>query len=193
MPYCPFCRNHHRSRRGEHIIPKWMSREFPETTWEIEDFLTKYIRKSRKYIHLTTRIVCARCNTGWMSDLEKLSKPIIVPLMHGIPSTLTVRDQVIIAKWLCKTAMVYDLHSEKQAPRPRYFEDDEYSAFASTLAHVPSYMFFVGKYEGEPWDSRGPLSFYCRATGQLATSGRPRQSLCADPCYQTSRTSNLLC
>jgi hypothetical protein len=148
MPYCPFCHRKHRSKRGEHIIPKWMSREFPNAKWELEDQLTKHVRKSTRYIHLTTPLPCPRCNNGWMSDLEKASKPILVPLMHGVTSILTPRDQIIIALWLVKTAMVYDLDAEKRAPRPRYFESQEMRAFASTASYFPTYMFFVGAYNG---------------------------------------------
>jgi hypothetical protein len=149
MPYCPFCRINHRSKRGEHIIPKWMSLQFPDAKWEIEDQLTKHVRKSTKYIHLTTPKPCARCNNGWMSDLEKAVKPILVPLIQGETSTLTPPNQISIALWLVKTAMVYDLDAETRAPRPRYFDDTELYAFASTGSVFPTYIFFVAAYNGD--------------------------------------------
>ena len=115
-----------------------MSRQFPDAKWEIEDQLTKYVSKSTKYINLRTPIPCSTCNNGWMSDLERATKPILVPLINGEASSLTAGDQVTIALWLAKTAMVYDLDSEKRAPRPRYFQDDELRAFKTTLNPYPS-------------------------------------------------------
>jgi hypothetical protein len=44
--------------------------------------------------------------------------------------------------------MIYDLDAEKRAPRPRYFENDELRAFKATLSFYPTYMFFIGAYNG---------------------------------------------
>jgi hypothetical protein len=83
-----------------------------------------------------------------MSDLERLAKPVLVPLMHGVPSTLDIREQMIIAVWFIKTAMTYDLHSEQFAPRPRFFENNEHRALMSWLAFNPIYQFYLGAYRG---------------------------------------------
>ena len=148
MPECPFCLRKHKTRRGEHVLPKWMAEEFPDSIWALENRLTRYVRKSTKYIHITTNQPCADCNSGWMSDLERLAKPVLVPLMHGTPSTLDIREQLIIAVWFIKTAMTYDLHSEQFAPRPRYFEINEHRALMSSLAFNPIYQFYLGAYGG---------------------------------------------
>jgi hypothetical protein len=83
-----------------------------------------------------------------MSDLERTSKPIFAPLMRGESATLTLGDQITVALWLVKTAMVYDLHAEQTPPRPRYFEDTELHHSKSTLSFYPTYMFFIGSYNG---------------------------------------------
>jgi hypothetical protein len=126
-----------------------MSLEFPDVTWALENRLTKYVRKSTKYIHITTPVPCPQCNNNWMSDLEKASKPVLVPLMNGQQTTLNAYDQTIIAIWFFKTAMVYDLHAEKSAPRPRYFEDHEFQTFMSSLAFYPWYQFYLASYTGD--------------------------------------------
>lgn len=150
MPQCPFCHKNHSTKRGrgEHVLPKWMSRQFPDTVWAIENTLTKYVRKSEKFINITTPMPCSDCNSGWMSTLENHSKPVLVPLMNGEPAILSARDQLLIAIWLFKTATMYDLHAEKQAPRPHYFEDQEYSLLMSSLAFHPFYQFYTGIYKG---------------------------------------------
>jgi hypothetical protein len=148
MPYCPFCQRNHSSKRGEHVIPRWVSREFPTDTWHMEDRLTKYVRKTKKYIHLVSPMPCQRCNNTWLSRIENDAKPILAPLMHGKRSSLEPRDQVIIARWVFKTALIYDLLAEQQAPRPRYFDDEEYVTFREDLSFRPSYIFFIGAYRG---------------------------------------------
>jgi hypothetical protein len=135
-----------------------MAREFPNATWEITNRLTNQVRKSKKYVHLIAHYPCERCNNGWMHELEDAASPILIPLIHGNPALLSVRDQVAIRTWFLMKAFMYDLHSEKQKPhprrpdtnkpRPRYFQDDEHRALMSALFVHPAYMVFIGRYKG---------------------------------------------
>ncbi len=54
------------------------------------------------------RFVCASCNSGWMSQLENLAKPILESLLESRTSALTVEDQVILGRWSLKSAMVFE-------------------------------------------------------------------------------------
>ncbi|MBC7912426.1 MAG: hypothetical protein H7Y30_18105 [Pyrinomonadaceae bacterium] len=84
-----------------------------------------------------------------MSELEKMSIPVLLPIIHGTPVTLSLPEQVIVATWFFKTAVMYDLHSERQAPRPLYFEDYEHRQLRDTLSMNPFYAIYLGKYTGE--------------------------------------------
>ncbi|MCA1614295.1 MAG: hypothetical protein LC800_09195, partial [Acidobacteria bacterium] len=101
-----------------------------------------------KYIPILTQRPCGTCNSGWMSELEKLAMPILLPLFHGTRSTLDLREQTIVALWFFKTAVTYDLHSEIRAPRPAYFDEAECRQLKTTLSFNPSYMVYLGKYTG---------------------------------------------
>jgi hypothetical protein len=83
-----------------------------------------------------------------MSQLELKAIPILTPLIEGNRLVLTPHDQAIMKRWLCLRAMVYDLHSEIYAPRPRYFENDEHHELATSLSCYPYYQFFLGRYKG---------------------------------------------
>jgi len=50
--------------------------------------------------------VCARCNNGWMSDLENRVKPILIPLFSGQPARLGREEQSQIAAWITLKTMV---------------------------------------------------------------------------------------
>ena len=65
--------------------------------------------------------VCKRCNTGWMSDLEGDAAPIITPMLAGQKVLLGDREQTILARWLVKTAMVYQATTEHQAIKPHQY------------------------------------------------------------------------
>jgi hypothetical protein len=58
------------------------------------------------------RAVCVPCNTGWMSQLEKKVKPVLIPLLlaEGLPLTLSSSEQDLLAVWAYKTALIIDRH-----------------------------------------------------------------------------------
>lgn len=64
--------------------------------------------------HPSNRIVqrvscaCRECNNGWMSNLEGLTKPILSPMVDGVPAELTGFSQAVLSVWAVKTLMVFD-------------------------------------------------------------------------------------
>jgi hypothetical protein len=56
---------------------------------------------------LTTDVVCASCNGGWMSDLEARASPLLSPLVGGQPQPLGIEEQAFIAIWAVKTTMAW--------------------------------------------------------------------------------------
>ena len=143
---CPFCNKNDSPPSREDILAKWMTDEFPSLIWEVTDINTKQSYKTKKNLGLITKRPCRRCNNEWMSQLETAVKPILQPLMKGTPTTLTLRQQSIIAVWFLKTVMNFDLLGEKK--RPCYFEPHERHALMKSRA-VPSHtQMFLAKYKG---------------------------------------------
>ena len=44
-----------------------------------------------------------------MSSLENEARPLLLPLIQGTPVALTAPEQLVVATWAVKTAMVFDL------------------------------------------------------------------------------------
>ena len=109
---------------NEHIMPEWTAKllglgrvsvsarklDQPKRSWEsVGSFGT------------TVAAVCKRCNTGWMSQLENLAKPILTRMIRPKGTvTLGSDEQVVVASWLWKLAIVHEYPS-----KVRYFTDDE--------------------------------------------------------------------
>lgn len=102
----------------EHVLADWLSAYLPEA-------------KASKKVHsrdgstpnLTThsmrrgpdsafghkvRVVCKPCNEGWMSDLERATQPILIPMMEGNSVRLTWGRCKTLATWAFKTATMID-------------------------------------------------------------------------------------
>lgn len=108
-PECWWCRRPEAS--NEDVVPLWVGRKYPEpANWihesahpELGHYRTKQARKPS----VKTRKFCEKCNTGWMSRLEKEAIPLLEPMMHGTPARLTEKDQELLSLWVCKTIYAF--------------------------------------------------------------------------------------
>lgn len=114
---CIFC-NHRRPKADEDIIPHWLANALDPTGAITTEFITAMpgdpiIRRERKSESLATlklRRVCEVCNTGWMSDLEELTKPLLLPLIEGDSSKLSAATQRQITAWCQLKALSLDCY-----------------------------------------------------------------------------------
>lgn len=115
---CVFCELIADSR--EHVIPEWLSKKMeirglgfqPAHFSETEGFVARPAIKSE---HFKTRIVCSRCNNGWMSELENWFKSRLGDYVEprwappDLTEIETVRTDVdSLIRWLLKTAIAFE-------------------------------------------------------------------------------------
>src|SRR5438477_2513080 len=108
---CTFCGNEQGPFHKEDILARWIMREVPhKKPWtKVTNKKTGKFFVTQSGLGLLTRAVCRTCNNGWMSGLESLVQPILQPMMRGKPRTLSAEDQLILARWLMKTAMMMEV------------------------------------------------------------------------------------
>ena len=84
-----------------------------------------------------------------MSDLEMTAEPILSPMIKGEETNLTRGQQVIIALWMIKVAMVLDSMNS----HINFFEESERFHFRKTSL-PPGYLsFWLGYYSGSYWSA----------------------------------------
>ncbi|MEI2654404.1 MAG: hypothetical protein V9G12_20040 [Microthrixaceae bacterium] len=69
--------------------------------------------------HSLKKVVCATCNSGWMSRVQKLVKPVLGYMIvtdESASSELDYDGAVAVCLWLVMTAMVYDFADAKPHP-----------------------------------------------------------------------------
>src|SRR5262245_48432062 len=106
----------------EHAIPKWVAQVLDDiqhaagydTKWVSTYESGGLVERDRSYetglATITVKAVCEPCNTGWMSRMESRNKPLIEPMIRGEHVRLSVAEQVEVATWASKTAMVLEYH-----------------------------------------------------------------------------------
>ena len=114
---CVFCGR--RAGSAEHIFANWINDVFPVLvigepqavlgTLARDGDSTERRWKSTGVATQITKEVCHECNTGWMSRLEGKAKPLLTPMMTGVPTRLTLDEQITVATWATKTAMTAEL------------------------------------------------------------------------------------
>lgn len=52
------------------------------------------------------KVACVSCNTGWMSQLQQRTKPILLPLLLGQRVIVSRKQQSVLAAWVTMYAMV---------------------------------------------------------------------------------------
>jgi hypothetical protein len=111
---CLFCDS--KAAEREHIIPKWI---LEKLEWGKGPFHISFDNQTPIELgspERTAKVVCSKCNHGWMSDLEQAVRPILSPLMFDISVPLDLLQQYTLVKWAVKTAMVHDGASRQRAP-----------------------------------------------------------------------------
>lgn len=146
----------------EHLFPDWLRVLFPRTP---EDTSTRGItrwgqdrhgklysmpeRKIHKGHSGVTKIpyVCAGCNNGWMSRMETRARPFLMPLIQGLPRSISTFDLKVLAGWIAKTVMV----GEYLHPNNIAIPDAERLNMYATFEPTPNWTIWLADYRGTKW------------------------------------------
>lgn len=102
----------------EHIFPRWLvdvltpavvgTEISVERTRQWADRAEQQRWTAPDVASATARVVCASCNSGWMSRLESRAKPLLRPMILGNPTTLDPAEQIALAGWTAMKAYVLE-------------------------------------------------------------------------------------
>jgi hypothetical protein len=111
---------------NEHIIPNWLlehlglpadDKLFQGVASSATETLVQAPRIHSSF-NFVQGHVCEKCNTGWMSQLEGVARPILVPLIEKERSieSLSQDEADIAGKWAVKTAYMHSWTSPLKRP-----------------------------------------------------------------------------
>jgi len=111
---CIFCGQAPTTR--EHVFPRWVGPILRQDPREMIQPGLHHIQSaggtrdhswtSSRLLNFVANCVCAKCNGGWMSEIEGAAKPIIAPMIMGQTTTLDTPAQETLAAWLGLKAIV---------------------------------------------------------------------------------------
>jgi hypothetical protein len=101
--------NQHDSRTKEHVYARWF-RDYvvnDKIKMFTSDGSTATFEQQTDLKRFWNRSVCAKCNNGWMSQLEQQVDLVIAKLTNGTDFNLLPNEEVeTLARWTGKTAIV---------------------------------------------------------------------------------------
>jgi hypothetical protein len=117
----------------EHVWPDWLKRYVPQDltyhhagTGEI--FKTHSTSKIKKWAgdpqSRRLPIVCGRCNSGWMKELQDAARPILLPLLEAKSAFIRPYQQKLLAAWATMCVMTAEYYAPDLVSIP--FDDREY-------------------------------------------------------------------
>jgi hypothetical protein len=159
-------RTHHPQRRcifcggtpvnSEHLFSEWISKIVPRVTQrhfreERKDSATQNIRTAGTYqsrriegdiASRKLKAPCRKCNSGWMSCLETLAKPVLTPLILGQETTLDLGAQRTLVDWVILKTIIGERDDEASARIP----DSDIKQFYKHRAPPNGLKAWVGRY-----------------------------------------------
>ena len=167
---------------GEHLWSDWMSKAklLPEGGEYIE-FKNTFRRQSSESISLFTRtrqgtantktikVVCQRCNSGWMGTLEREARPFLTPLIQGASILLDSRIRRTLAEWVVMKVLIAEHNQYSGHPADPIFDQAARTTFKGSRAIPDGIRIVIGMQESMKWVT----GFHRHATGLGFTSNLP--------------------
>lgn len=119
---CIFCGKKSKKCK-EHLWPVWMHQYLTfegdgeniceaETHKWTEKIDSKSVKRQGKLSTKKIRVVCGKCNSGWMSNLENQAKPTLVRIFKEEKFVMGRTEQENLSRWIA-TKVIVGEHAEK--------------------------------------------------------------------------------
>jgi hypothetical protein len=180
---CIFCGPREAGNRmsGEHLWSEWMAdllpashgRKYIETRQtfgarKIAIAKPAFRKRQGTANKRRIKVVCMKCNSEWMGDLESANKHVLTPLILGKAGQLASVERERIAQWTALKVMVSE-HDPELGHKPMPIFSQATRDVFKTNQKVPSgFKIWVGAGGSPTWE----VGFY-RFTGGARYSPRP--------------------
>jgi hypothetical protein len=156
----------------EHVFPDWLRKRYKGYgTLEHKVDIDSPIRFKRgvKYLTLTVRSVCNKCNKTWMKKIQDETKPVIERLLDSPSAPLDLGECRLLTTWAVMSTMCSETRNQQRYWR--YTELDHTLFF--TNREIPKntdvWICYWANSQGPSYDGRAPWSR--KERGFVATFG----------------------
>jgi hypothetical protein len=113
----------------------------------------KLVPKNPGSLHSkSVRVVCKKCNSGWMSSIVNRAKPVSSPMINGSATSLNQDQMTALAAWVTLATMMaeFDGYEERVIPA------EDLVLIRQTKTPPRHWFVSIGRYDGKAW---GPIRY----------------------------------
>ena len=108
-------------------------------------------RTNQGPLHSTTlRVVCEKCNSGWMSVLEEQAKPLVLSLIKGNFRAFSKDDQIVLSRWLAMKITT----TEFSNPKDVCSSQEDRNEIMSGKFSISGWKMWIIQSKGEGWNAK---------------------------------------
>jgi hypothetical protein len=155
--HCVFCLEAPSNMTGEHVWGDWVTSHLPRTSNKHnhanvyvprpgEPEPAKVRIRAGDPLSSQVKVVCDRCNSGWLNRIQQKARPLLLSLFEGATHQIDADAQSKIAAWIAMATMTgeYLSQDEKRITVPPS-DRDWLRAHSTAPAH---WGIWIGRY---PW------------------------------------------
>lgn len=152
MAKCIFCKRQ-RALTLEHVFPDWLRYLYPNGL-VVTNQLTGAFQKEWPSVAFQhkARIVCESCNSGWMSQLETSTRPLLTKLFNLEQILVGKDEQRLLSYWSQKTMLMLNQAIPKNLKITQDVYDDIYDnrSFTKKVLVNMGWRMRYGQEKNEP-------------------------------------------
>lgn len=158
---CVFCDNDAVEHGGEHMWDNWLNKALPKLRYRARKRYTlnsPVIEYDTCSLNEQIPVVCAPCNSGWMSVLtNKVKKHFGPAILDGKPFSLGARGAATLAAFTFLKAVITNHTARDRKP---FFTRSARTRFGASLA-LPPFKAWIAAFDGEAtMSTRSNLSVF---------------------------------
>jgi hypothetical protein len=157
---CLFCGRTGQKLTIEHVYPRWLHRAL-NIQGDITFTTHGELKRSAAELDVKVREVCSDCNNGWLHDLERAFRAVMIAPMNGYgPLHMPAPVQLVVALWATKTWLLIERSMEyMRGKQPVYVRPDVFRWMREQSEPPPAMQVWIGAIDRESAKAAGTVSF----------------------------------
>jgi hypothetical protein len=161
---CIFCQERPSNMTDEHVWGDWVTSHVPRTMnkhTHANVFMPRPGEPDPADLRVRAgdplssqvKVVCEKCNSGWLSGIQNSAKPFLLPLFEGAAHQIDVEAQKKIAAWITMATMTGEYLSRE--PRRVAVSQVDRTWFMDHSEPLPNWSVWIGRHR---WHRAVPQS-----------------------------------
>lgn len=157
---CLFCGRIGQKLTAEHVYPRWLRRAI-NIQGDITFQSDKRQFRSMPELDIKVREVCAECNNGWLHDLERAFRAVMIGPINGFgPLPMPEPVRLVVSVWAVKTWLLIERSlGYMRGEQPVYVRPEVFRWLREKSEPPPTVQIWIGAIDPRTAQASRMISF----------------------------------